>query len=43
MVKDALRVQGIFLKIQLAVTNRVWYYEITDIVERWEKASDGII
>lgn len=43
MVKDALRVQGIFLKIQLVITNRMWYYEITDIVERWEEASDGII
>lgn len=43
MVKDALRVQGFFLKIQLVTTNGMWYYEITDIVERWEEASDGII
>jgi hypothetical protein len=43
MVKDALRAQGIFLKIQLVITNIMWYYEITDIVERWEEASDGII
>lgn len=43
MVKDALRVKGFFLKIQLVTTNAMWYYEITDIVERWEEASDGII